>query len=347
MSDEIQAVPKAYKVSELTPIILQESPNVQIKFCGLQVDNTENKSKNIKGTLVIKKKTSKLKTFEEESKFSKKDISSYDRVEIALETEQTYALAKGLFTYYKIFGGKFTNPFETVSYIKKDDEVEQLKAILSSSDDLLEVIGQIDTSTLNMALNLNNLKKLKVTIENNLDNGDESFWQEFFESNSWALSQMFSCPFMIFKGAKYVGGKSLLNTGGKNTDFIYKNLTTNNVALIEIKTPTTNLLSNTKYRQDVNYISEDLSSSVSQLLTQKSNLYESYTALRSDTLNSTGEDFIAANVKSILLIGKIKGLSPMQIKQLELYRNELKSIEIICFDELLEKVNSFIELLSK
>ena len=40
MTEKISATPIAFKVSELTPITIQDSPNVQIKFHGQQVDNS-------------------------------------------------------------------------------------------------------------------------------------------------------------------------------------------------------------------------------------------------------------------------------------------------------------------
>ena len=39
MDNEIKATPKSFVTSELTPIILQETPNVRICFKGFQVDN--------------------------------------------------------------------------------------------------------------------------------------------------------------------------------------------------------------------------------------------------------------------------------------------------------------------
>ena len=347
MTEKISATPIAFKVSELTPITIQDSPNVQIKFHGQQVDNSSEIKKNIKGSLVIKKKTSKEPTFNNGEKFTRKDISPYNMVELSFDTKQTYALGKGLMEYYMLFSGKHTNPYEEVSYIKTDDQVQQLKKILESNEKLIEIINNIDTKTLNVVLNINNFEKLKNDIEANLNNNDEGFWQSFFTEHSWALSQMFCSPYMIFNGARYVGGKSIDNKNGKETDFIMQNEITKNISIVEIKTPETILMASTLYRQNVYHISEDLSGGINQLLSQKQELYENYATLRIKTIENCGTDFQALNIKSILLIGKISNLNSRQMKQFEIYRNELQSVEILTFDELLLKISNAIQLLSK
>ena len=73
MTEEITSTPTSYNTSELTPITIQESPNVQIQFCGIHVENQADLRKNIEGSLVIKKKTKSLNNFED-NKFTRKDI---------------------------------------------------------------------------------------------------------------------------------------------------------------------------------------------------------------------------------------------------------------------------------
>lgn len=84
---------------------------------------------------------------------------------------------------------------------------------------------------------------------------------------------------------------------------------------------------------------------VNQLLAQRQSLYNEYTTLRNNVLEQQHEDFKAINIQSILLVGKMQGLTQMEIKCLVSYRNELKSVEIITFDELLIKVENLIQLL--
>ena len=346
MKNEIKATPESRFTSNLTPIVIQETPNVKITFDGLQDDNLSDLKKNIKGKIVIKKKTKKSDSFDEVKKFTRKDISAYDLVEITVDTAGTYELGKGLCNYYRMFGGRTTNPYDEVAYIRSDVEIEYVKQILQSKEMLPELLNVLNTDTLNAALNISNLTQIKTEMESNLTNGDENYWQDFFTKNSWALSQLFNTPLMIFNGARYVGGKSVNNQNGKYTDFIYKNKLTNNVSLIEIKTPCTKLFKDSNYRNNIPTMSSDLIGGVSQILEQKQVLNNEYYNLRSRTLDECSEDFSALNIQCILLMGKIDGLTPDEKRTFEIYRNELKSIDIITFDELLEKVNSLIDLLN-
>ena len=78
---EITATPASYYTSSLTPIILEEGKHVQVSFEGMQVDNRGNLNKNIRGKLVIKKKNKSIPSFANTEKFSRKDISSNEKIE--------------------------------------------------------------------------------------------------------------------------------------------------------------------------------------------------------------------------------------------------------------------------
>ena len=264
---EIKATPESYYTSTLTPVILSESQHVQLSFEGKQVDNREDKKRNIRGKLIIKKKT-KNESFSAEEKFSRKDIRNQDWVEIDLDTSETYSLAKGLYDYYRLFSGRLTNPYDEVTYIEKDEQVERLKKLLDDNDRLFEILQQVDTQTLSVATNIENLKRVYGIMQQNMTNDQETgFWQPFFESNAWILSQLFHAPVMFFEGKRYVGGKGIDNRGGQLTDFIYKNDITDNIALIEIKTPVKKIV-DSEYRQSYIFDAE-IVGAINQLLLQK------------------------------------------------------------------------------
>lgn len=335
----IKATPESYVTSKLTPIILSEGQHVQISFAGRQVDNPSDRKRNIKGKLIIRKKA-KSESFSDEAKFSKKDIFVHDLVEIELDTKETYELGKGLYQYYRLFSGKLTNPYDEVTYVEQDEQIVKIKQLLQSEDNLLTLLSQIDTSTLNAALNIDNLKRIQKVMGENLGNDQETgFWQPFFENNAWILSQLFHAPVMFFKGKRYVGGKGLDNTGGQYTDFIYKNDITDNIALIEIKTPEKRIFSS-KYRQSF-AIDPELSGGICQLLLQKEELGKSY----SDLLRKTEEHFSVNNIECILVYGNISKLSNQEKESFENFRNELRSVRIIGFDELLVRVENLLKIL--
>nr|WP_237391814.1 Shedu immune nuclease family protein [Paenibacillus dendrobii] len=168
----------------------------------------------------------------------------------------------------------------------------------------------------------------------------ESTWHEFFIQHNWVLSQCFSLPFILFKDKAYAGGKDLSNRGGSLLDFIYKNNLFENVAIIEIKTPLTKLIGQ-EYRSGVFSMSADLSGSLNQLLHYKDRLQKEFFVNRYNSKTV----FHALNPKCILLIGALDSLNDSEKQNFELFRSELRSIEIITYDELFEKVNLLKDLL--
>ena len=343
--NEIRITPESYYTSQITPIVLSEKTRVQTIFECQQVDNFNDLNKNIKGKLIIKKKNKDISSFEEEGKFSRKDISSNELIEIALDTEETYNLAKGLVAYYRLLSGKKTNPFSEITYVEKDDRIEHLKNLLGNEEDLLEAFSQIDLSSINTALNIENLKRTKKEIEDNMENEHEaSFWQGFFEKNAWVLAQLFHAPVMIFEGKRYLGGKGLDDHGGQYADFLYQNEITDNISIVEIKAPTKSLIGKT-YRQ-VFTISDEVSGGINQVLKQRSELLNNYNTLYTDAAKK-GTPFNANNVECILIVGNVSNLSSEEKEVFDTYRNELRSISVIGFDELLRKIEILLELFEK
>ncbi len=342
---EIVVNPSSYWTSDITPIVLSEKKKVQMVFKPMQVDNHNDLKKNIKGKLVIKKRTKDDTDFSDESKFSKKDISANESVELSLSTEETYNLAKGLFTRYRLLSGKTTNPFFATTYVEKDDRIERLKELLGNEDDLLEAFSQIDLSAINAAINIENLRRVKNQMLNNMDNDQETaFWQGFFEQNAWILAQLFHSPVIFFKGKRYLGGKGIDDHGGQYADFLFQNEITENISIIEIKTPCKSLIGK-EYRQ-VFSVSEEVSGGVNQILKQKSELLRNYDSLFTRAAKA-GIPFNSNNIECILIVGNVSKLTQEQKEVFDSYRNELRSIRIIGFDELLKRIENLLALFEK
>ena len=346
MSDkEISVIPTSYRTSEISPIVLSEKKKVKIIFEPMQVDNLKDLKKNIKGKLVIKKRTKDDTDYSDETKFSRKDISANESVELTLSTEETYNLALGLFTRYRLLSGKTTNPFTTTTYVEKDDRIEKLKELLVNEDDLLEAFSQIDLSAINAAINIENLRRVKAQMLENMDNDQETaFWQGFFEQNAWILAQLFHSPVIFFEGKRYLGGKGIDDHGGQYADFLYQNEITENISIIEIKTPCKSLIGK-GYRQ-VFSISEEVSGGVNQILKQKSELLRNYDSLYTNAAKA-GTPFNSNNVECILIVGNVSKLTLEQKEVFDSYRNELRSIRIIGFDELLKRIENLLDLFEK
>lgn len=77
------------------------------------------------------------------------------------------------------------------------------------------------------------------------------------------------------------------------------------------------------------------------MLKQRSELLTNYNALYASAAKC-GTPFNANNVECILVVGNVSTLSPEEKEVFDTYRNELRSIRIIGFDELLKRIENLL-----
>ena len=170
----------------------------------------------------------------------------------------------------------------------------------------------------------------------------ESEWQDFFDSNKFILTMAFGYPIVEILGQASVGGSQLIGGGSKFADFISRNSQTNNAAIFEIKTPGTPLLNKTPFRGKVYSIAKDFSGAIVQILDQKYQLGKHLPLLKSNDRDLALEAYA---VHCCLIIGTTpKGLDEQ--KSFELFRRNSREVEVITFDELLEKLKQLQNFLS-
>lgn len=162
----------------------------------------------------------------------------------------------------------------------------------------------------------------------------ESRWQAFFNENPFILNMAFGYPVIKVRDQASVGGRKLSGDGEKITDFLVKNSLTNNTALFEIKTPQTPVLNKKPFRDGVYTPSADLSGSINQALDQKYQFQKQIAQIKD---NSRLYDIESYAVHCCLVIGKTPD-GEDQKKSFELFRRNSKDVEIVTFDELLEKL---------
>ncbi|MEH1868186.1 MAG: Shedu anti-phage system protein SduA domain-containing protein, partial [Nostoc sp.] len=220
------------------------------------------------------------------------------------------------------------NAFNTIlQLLTISKEISEIVTNIEEKDDnIRETEAQ---KLLNILVGVDNLKKILEIWEKNKENSEEEFWHKLLEKHSLILAQIFSVPVTILGSKAYVGGKGIENRGGKVIDFLMVNKLTRNTALIEIKTPKTQLLARSEYRSEVYAISSEISGSVSQLLTSRDFLIKDYDRL----VNHSKEYFdvfnphciiIAGNTISVIDHGAIanyKKVKPIDIKELEFKRS--------------------------
>lgn len=204
-------------------------------------------------------------------------------------------------------------------------------------------LGPANLRKLNAAVGLQNLKAAIAAWRTKENSNDEEFWQKTLTENSFVLERVFSWPLVIVKGKAYVGGKSVLNSGGNIVDFLVKNRLTNNAALIEIKTPATPLLGRDQYRTGVYNPAEELAGGVMQALNYKQTLVENYQSTRGDQ----GDLYESFDPECVVILGnattQLKDRT--RRKSFELFRGQLPRVRVITFDELFAKTEKLVSIL--
>lgn len=162
----------------------------------------------------------------------------------------------------------------------------------------------------------------------------EVTWQDFFTQNPFILSFAFGYPMILVQDQAVAGGRKISGSGEKIADFLSKNPTTNNVAIIEIKKPGTPLLQHKEYRGGVYGPSTELTGSIAQALDQRYHLTGEFATLQRASRRYDIESFA---VRLCLVVGRVPD-DVDQAKSFELFRDSLATIDIITFDELLERI---------
>lgn len=237
--------------------------------------------------------------------------------------------------------------------LKKLGQEEKLSAFtqlfdwiinLPDIDMVAEKVCKIKTEHLQKVstlIGISNIHKAISIWQDNRENSSEEFWQELLKENPYIISQTFLYPVIILKDKAYLGGKGIDNGGGKLLDFLFRHRLSNNVALIEIKTPTTPILGS-KYRTGVYSISQDLSGGINQVLNYKDSLIKDYDSL----VRGSKPYFQAFDPKCVVIAGCVESLrDEEQLRSFELFRSNLKDVQVLTYDELFKKLEMLLGLL--
>ena len=368
----IDVVSRSAMTADATPVVLSSTERFRFRFMPMLVDNQNNPEQSVRGKLLLERKPKNEKYFPTDSvapceKVTRGSAKNGDWVEIELHSEETYNLFMGLKKLYDLSGCMNGIPFGSVRFAQIDSSFSSFLEVIQNDPsaarmigepqnfELIKILLQLITQTssheslknslsslanenlqaLTTSASLEGLKRVEALMRENLDNGKEEFWQQkVFNENQWVLAQIFSCPCTIYAQKAFVGGKSLDNKGCNVCDFIYRNKMTQNVALIEIKTPCTEIVGK-PYRETYS-MSLDMSGAVNQVLNYRDELQKNFSTLTRDL---EGADTVRAfSPKCVVVIGKISTLNAKQQKAFELYRNSFNNLTIITFDELHQKI---------
>lgn len=360
------------KSAELEGIILRETSTTRLLFKPMLVENRHNEDACVRGEFVFQKKNQKGH-FVDYKDLSLSNLRAEEWIKLELKAGEIHKLFQHISSYYELYsqygvpsGNKeFKLIDKNISKVLEifDDEDNMKKLLkygdskllmtfmksLAKTDDFVQIAAKLsnltaqDLTQINSIIGIANMKKMLSLWQENQENQNEEFWQRTFKNNPWLLSQCFSIPTVIINDKAYVGGKNIANKSGHIIDFLYKNNLTDNIALIEIKTPITQILG-ANYRGGVFSLSHELSGSVNQILAYKDSLQKHFF-----TLFQGAKDVPKSfNPKCIIIIGKSKSLEKEdKISSFELFRAELKDVEVITFDEVFSKLESILAILEQ
>ena len=236
----------------------------------------------------------------------------------------------------------FTSAAENKQLLSDDEQTAVLKVMeqnvksiaASTPEKLVRLQNEIE---------LANLEQLVVRFEQMIEqNLREAIWQEFLKENPFILSLAFGYPIIKIQDQASVGGRRISGKGDTITDFLLKNSITYNTAIIEIKTPNEKLLNEKLYRAGVYAPSTELSGAINQVLDQKYRFEQDIARIK---VNSRIYDIESYSVHCCLIIGKMPS-NEDRMKSLELFRRNSKDVEIVTFDELLEKLKQLFRFLN-
>lgn len=171
----------------------------------------------------------------------------------------------------------------------------------------------------------------------------EPRWQTFFKANPFILGLAFPYPVILFQDQASVGGTTIRGSGESIVDFLMAQRFTGNLALIEIKRPSTALVEPRAYRGDLHAPHRNLTASMAQVLDQRAQLLHHFAAKKSQ--DKALADAHVSSVNCIVVVGTLP-TDAAQIRSLDLFRHASKDVSVVTFDELLEKLKELHRLMS-
>lgn len=277
-------------------------------------------------------KSIKELNIEDKNGFSIKDD---DLKKLTLTKEQAYKIYKDNETLFKEVLNENITQDDILNLVYKKEQLDYFEKLLTQE-------GFFDFEK----------KRLEIS-------KDEALWQFFFEENTWifgyGLQYIINIPLENKKLEQVVAGYDIVHRG-KRIDALMKSKgIVSYLCFAEIKTHNTKLL-NAPYRPNVFPPSNELSGGISQIQKTVQNSLENLinkVQPTDEVGNPTGEEVFMYRPKSFLLVGSLKefetehGVNKEKFSSFELYRKSIKDIEIITFDELLERAKFIVNTAEK
>ncbi len=347
---EIHLSSTSSRTAEADDIVLRTGEHVRLVFRPTVVQNSNDLAACVRGEFRYQKKLKSDEWDDCETRSLAELTAGDGGFKLELHSGEVQELVDGIQRLRAVYA-ETGIPMGSEAYTVATGELRDLLRAVAANEDpaaLAQLLADSGAAgALGIAAQVSLLEELLSTWRQNLSNGDEHWWQLQFEEHAWVLPQLFAQPFVLMAGQAYLGGKCIDNSGGKVLDIALRNALTDNIALVEIKTPLTPLLGS-KTRDDVWAFSSDLSGSITQLLSYKDTVQKDYFSTVTRTRAAGGDEFQVFNPKCVLLVGNIEAQlsgSPQKRRCLDLARNDFRSVEILSFDEMILRLELLLRVL--
>jgi hypothetical protein len=199
----------------------------------------------------------------------------------------------------------------------------------SHVDRIFEALASVDRPA-----QANKLRRAVQKWEEQRNNSSEGFWQKFFKETPELLLPASGGRVFVLKDQVYVGGKSVTGSGGNLPDFLAQ--CGSNVVLFEIKTPAAPLMG-AKYRTNAYPPSRQLAGACVQALEYRTSIMNNLHTLRHHAPN-----LYAPNPTAVVIIGdsQTASFNETQRRSFEIFRNSLKDVTVLTYDELFISVDN-------
>lgn len=355
MSNTITTVKTSSITSDIVnPILIDQTETTRRVLLATVVDNPKDPSACISGTIVHQRKT-KSGTWGNASSIKLNTLKGGEGVQMNFSCSQMKSLKAAIEKAYAVGAGGVVPSGKYVfgsedEIIKIDGrEKEYIKTLLERNwgENIWAQLVESDPD-LATKLSLAKIHSDRIEVVNKFEKlleeeYDEKSWQKFFSNNDWIFGYGLSYIFTsILNREVYLGGKDINNTGGSVCDFM---ATSEGDAkfnvLIEIKKPDTPLLAK-EDRNNSYPISQDLAKAISQIQCYCQTWGENST--REVTSYEVRHQITHNTPKGIVLIGNTRTLQDeYQKRSFELFREGLRNIEIITYDELLARARFMVK----
>lgn len=348
--------------ADVTSVVLRDGPRRRLVFTPVLVENASEPDAVVRGELTYLSKNS-ADQWERDKAFDLRTLSAGESVRLELGSGELLKLFNCVGALYRLMedegfeygtkrllsvdaGTDLAEILDSISAIGQNDQVKRVLGWMSRQDsrqlaDALQDAEPEISSQIVIATGLARLRGFIDEAAKELDSTDEKRWQEIIERNTWAIGQIYSHPLVVVKREAFLGGKSIHNTGGNNADFMFRNQVTGNALIVEMKTPATRLTANTPYRNNAYAPSKELAGAVQQILQDLYTLRQSYASL----LGDKPPEFRVFKPKLLLIIGNLSREADVdRVRSFELFRNSMPDVEVITFDELVEKARLLLAL---